>query len=328
MTPTRASALISCPAREPSWAPPTDAPTRLGTDIGSLAHHAIEQWLVSGDWQCRGAQDALTKRFVALARPDRANTARARLVVSRLRARADELGSFLETWENPRVRIEQVLMDRQRGLWGRADILITSQDRIGLIEVKTGERESAGTTLNEHEIRQVLFYAHLMARDAGRVPDVARLFSLKRGLIEVPVTEEKVARVIEEAVRARDRWVAGNREERPAPEVCTFCPRRLRCSPSWDALSSWPNRDGVEGVVHRLDEAANGRISLVVQRNSATVVISGLVRKQIGRAQVGDRVRVLGLQPSPGRRGYESFAARSDAQLLVVQRRLEVEKWA
>lgn len=162
MTPTSASALISCPAREPSWVPPTNSPSRPGTDVGSLAHRAIELWLVSGDWRWEGASDALTERFVALAGSPRATTARGRLVTSRLRARADELGAFLNAWEEPEIRTEEVLVDRQRELWGRADILVDSPGRIGLIEVKTGEHEYVGTTLSSGELRQILFYAHLI----------------------------------------------------------------------------------------------------------------------------------------------------------------------
>ncbi|MEV4633549.1 PD-(D/E)XK nuclease family protein [Rhodococcus coprophilus] len=320
MTPTSASALISCPAREPSWAPPTELPSSSGSDIGSVAHLAIAQWLESGDWQNPQSPDMLAARFDALAGESRAASARGRLVASRLRTRAGELCAFLNTWGAKTIRTEVTLIDHKRKLWGRVDILISSHDRVGLIEIKTGEQESVGTGLSADETRQIQSYAHLILCSYQGLPATATLFSLKRGLIDVPVSEESVTDVVVEAVAARQQWFDGVRSAVPAPDVCKVCPQRMRCSPSWHAMGRWPERDGAEGVIQRLNRSSSGKLSLVVAEHAGVVVISGLSPQLVGDARQGDRIRVLGLQQSHGPRNPAVFVARKDVQVRVIQR--------
>ncbi|MGW5300925.1 PD-(D/E)XK nuclease family protein [Rhodococcus aetherivorans] len=320
MTPTSASALISCPAREPSWAPPTELPSSSGSDIGSLAHLAIAQWLESDDWQSIRSPDSLAERFNALAGESRAVSARGRLVASRLRTRAGELCAFLNAWGAETIRTEVMLTDYERRLWGRIDILISSESRVGLIEIKTGEHESAASALSEYETRQIQFYAHLILCSSRSLPATATLFSLKRGLINVPVTQASVIDVVTEAVAARQRWFDGVRSAVPAPDVCKFCPQRMGCSPSWHAMGQWPERDGAEGVIQRLNRSSSGKVSLVVAEHAGVVVISGLSPQTVGDARQGDRIRVLGVQQSYGPRSPTVFVARKDVRARVIQR--------
>lgn len=239
---------------------------------------------------------------------------------NRLRTRAGELCTFLNTWGAKTVWTEVTLIDHKRSLWGRVDILISSHDRVGLIEIKTGEHESVGSTLSEDETRQIQFYAHLILCSSQSLPATATLFSLKRGLIDVPVSEESVANVVAEAVAARQQWFDGVRSALPASDVCKFCPQRMRCSPSWQAMVRWPERDGAEGVIQRLNRSSSGKVSLVVAEHAEVVVISGLSSQLIGDARQGDRIRVLGLQQSHGPRNPAVFVARKDVQVRVIQR--------
>ena len=212
-----------------------DAQLEMSNDLGSLAHLAIAQWIHSDDWQSTHSPELLFRRFTDLVTGPRAKSARYRLIASRLRARAPQLQNFLKEWPNPAIQTEVTLLDQQRKLWGRADILIRSADRIGLIEIKSGEKENTGISLSTDESRQIRLYAHLISC-TYTFPDIVILFSLKRGLIEVPVSAEAVTNALDEAMEARRMWFSGQRKATPHPDKCRFCPQRIRCSPSWRAI--------------------------------------------------------------------------------------------
>lgn len=296
-SPTRLWSLLNCPAS--AGEPPADttwtASSNHETNAGTLAHNALETWIKSGGFRSGDPRASLAEVADALLPdstgrpPPRWPMARARLL-----ARAPLLAGLIGSRTDNQILSEVELRDNAFRLHGKPDLVLLG-DEVVLLDLKTQTLKHG--ELPEWVDFQLNLYAHLVRVHQGVRPDSVQILSLNRGLIPVLVTDETILTALDAARRARETLLG---DARPAAEVCRFCDRRLTCTPHWDASLSWDSADCVEGVIDRLEVAANGRAAVRVAQAESEAWVSGIPASLLTSARTGERIRVVRVrQASP-----------------------------
>lgn len=305
LSPTAAAKLLACPASVenlPTGTKRPAPPPSFPRNSGSLAHLAVQRWIESGTW--RSDHDCATlvalfreeaeKNGIAVALLPDGRTTEARLEVQGP-ALAESLAKFAGSLGT--VEAEVSLYDDGEYLWGTIDLLVHNGQEFAVLDLKTGE-DAAGADIPESIKHQLWQYALLVSADRGTTPKMVSVFSLRRGLRPVDVEDADLLDLRIRLNSARQEWLSGARNTYPSPDACRFCSRRLRCEPHWSALKNWDNQDGVEGVVKRIDQAANGLAAVMLSTDKGIAWISEIPALaaeslEVGKASRAVRVRQM-----------------------------------
>lgn len=303
LTPSTVAALYECPqSRRLSSGPGTRRQPRP-SNVGEIAHEAVQRWLQSGEWSRADGAEILGRRFdevrsgtgiPSAALPNLAQTRK------RLELRVPALVEVIESAGAPaRISSEVLVRDDGERLFGYVDIAVRGTTDL-VIDLKTDEgfESNHEGAIPDRYRRQLLLYAHLMESTYGRPPTRAVLFTLRRGPIEIEVSPTRVSAELMRAVAARDLV---DRPASPAPSVCRFCRRRVECEPQWEAVSTWDHPDALRGTIERLEFAQNGVVTIGVLDKGVLQVIRQLSATSVpDELTVGDRVAVLRVRASGG----------------------------
>ncbi len=266
--------LLDCPAAVttlPRGAALPAGPTDAAINAGSLAHRAVERWVRAGGWrrEAAAAQDSLAGSLQTVAAEAGVALSQlrdGRTTEARLRVHEGDLATALQRLAGPAgsVKTEVTLHDTENRIWGTLDLLAHDGRDWSILDVKTGA-DAAGHDVQTEIQQQLLVYADLVMTTHGKLPRVAAVFSLRRGLVTLPVDGAQVAAFRLRLLDARSAWLTGLREARPDRRGCTFCRRRFDCPEHWEASSSWSDADGVQGVLVRCDHSQSGRSAVLLR---------------------------------------------------------------
>jgi hypothetical protein len=229
------------------------------------------------------------------------------VIRARLQTRGQTLSEILAS-AGSRPQSEVLLRDDDRCLFGILDIV--SPEAGGLIiDLKTGRNASAA--LSPAIYHQMTFYAHLFQANFGVFPERVLVFSLQRGLVEIPVISSGIAPFLSKihAAQLSDRITAY-----PHADVCRYCPKRVRCEPHWDAISAWDDADAIEGEVAAIEHSSSGTAAVQIGGQWLTGISATLLPSNLAPGQFARAVRVR------RRRGNASgdWSASSSSRLHVL----------
>ena len=178
------------------------------------------------------------------------------------------------------------LKDEDLRLRGQLDLLLLG-DEIVVVDLKTQTLLEEGVP--EGVAFQLAVYAHLIQKNYGTLPTRAEVFSLNRGRIVVPLTDESLSSALEalEKARAADSSIAT-----PSSATCLFCDHRLSCEPHWDVAPGWPETDAVEGEIIRVESATTGVSAVHLNTFAGPVWVSGIPANLVSGVP-GQRVRLV-----------------------------------
>lgn len=265
--------LIQCRASASPVPEPIVPPKAAADNAGSLAHLALQAWAEAGEWEQHDPGASLQERFddaVASAGITLGALPNAVITRARLKARGSDLASLLAEADG-RIRCEQLLRDEAAHLFGILDICVAGRNGL-IVDLKTGHNASA--VPSPLTLHQMTFYAHLFVATYGVLPARTVVFSLQRGPIDIPVVARDVSTLLSNVQKARQEL---NQPAVPAPEVCRFCTKRLRCEPHWNALRDWADADAIEGVVSKIERSTSGTVALLM----AGKWLTGLAAKEL-----------------------------------------------
>ncbi|AIF40725.1 hypothetical protein HX89_07000 [Dermacoccus nishinomiyaensis] len=202
---------------------------------------------------------------------------------ARLQTRGQALSEILAS-AGSRPQSEVLLRDDDRGLFGILDIVAPEAGGL-IIDLKTGGRKASAAISTEID-HQMTFYAHLFQANFGAFPERVLVFSLQRGLLEIPVTSSDIAPFLSKihAAQTSERVTAY-----PQADVCRYCPKRVICEPHWDAISAWDDADAIEGEIAAIEHSSSGTAAVQIGGQwltgiSATILPSNLAPGQFARA--------------------------------------------
>lgn len=290
LSPTRAWRIVECPASVRPLASGVATVQDEQVNVGTLTHRVLEHWIRAAGYRTADPQGALADAADACesklhgSPPPGWRISRARLI-----ARGLSLVDLIGNRPPEHVVSEIELQDDDLRLRGQVDLLLLG-DEIVVVDLKTETMLDEGLT--DWMRFQLTIYAHLVQKTYGRLPDSAEVFSLNRGRRKVHITEESVRDALTALVTAR---AADRTHADPSPATCHFCGRRLECAPHWDASSTWPVRDAVEGVVERAEYAAAGMTALLLKTADGPEWVSR-IPGAAGQAAPGDSVRIVRLK--------------------------------
>lgn len=289
LSPTRAWRLTECPASEGAGVKGTAVATMPEVNTGTLAHRVLERWIVGEGYRAENPRQTLSAAIdecvaeLAGDLPIGWALARARLLV-----RGTGLAALLGERSPDEVIPERELKDPELRLRGTPDLVLLG-DEVTLIDLKT-------QTFVEEDVPdwvrfQLTIYAHLVELVYGSRPDRVEVFSLNRGQIPVEITDDGLKEALRAVSSARE---LDRHDAKPEESVCYFCRRRLGCQPHWDAANTWPDADGVQGTIRRIEEAATGVVAVLVETVDKEVWVAG-VPGALMAGSPGDQVRLIRL---------------------------------
>jgi len=290
LSPSRAWRLTECPASGQAAGLRPNRGLRE-SNAGTLAHKAIEQWIIEDGYRAHDAKTSLSRSLdAALAAAGGVAPPSWTYVRSRLRARALELVAAIGGGLAGVVVPEKRLTDLELGIEGTPDIVVVG-DAITLIDLKTEELD--GSDLSPWVLFQLRIYAHLIQESYGSLPSRVEVFSANRGRLPVPMSPADVQSALTALAASRR---AHSSLAMPAPETCRFCQRRLVCLPHWDAVSRWPQRDCVEGRLQSTERADNGLMAARLKTTSDFVLVSEIPAVRLS-APIGSWLRFVRVNP-------------------------------
>lgn len=208
---------------------------------------------------------------------------------ARLGARGSELAQVLREGGS-RAHSEVLLADVATGLFGQLDVIVDGGEGQGLVvDLKTGR--DGGDVVSSAVHAQLSIYAHLFRVKNGALPARVLAYSLRRGIIDVPIDDSDLDDLISRIVSVinGDPGVAV-----PDPDGCRYCPRRLRCDPQWAAASGWSDSDCVQGRILKAELAETGARSVQLDVDGVPTWVSGLRDDHlVGELASGGFLRVV-----------------------------------
>lgn len=165
-------------------------------------------------------------------------------------ANHDEVLAFSTT---SKISFEKKLTSKDGYLTGNPDILINKNEKLILIENKSGSLYLDGALKDEY-VRQLHFYSKLVYESYGTYPEKIILRSLKDGEVEVIFDESLVENLNTEALRIIsivNREIESgesfdtilDRIAAPNEKSCTYCNLRILCNPYFKNVESFENKE-------------------------------------------------------------------------------------
>lgn len=266
------------------------APIAPAAELGTVAHAALEEWIRNAEWREVDSGDRLATRFRDLAPPDEGLIGEVRQINSRLRVRGAQLGSFLQSEGFSLVEPEVFLSDESQMIRGKLDIVAHGQDRITVLDFKTGGGYQPGQPLPESATAQLAIYEELV-RQRWNMPTRSGIFSLQQGLLW---SGSPAQTVVQSLLTIRDEIEAGNHPASPDERHCMWCTARMDCEEQWAAAESTDWGDCVTGRVVRIDQGTMGLHAVLIEGPAGETLVCGATTLW-PTPSPGDTVAVIGV---------------------------------
>jgi len=234
----------------------------------------------------------------------------------RLKRRIQNLREFIDNRaanSNPEIHAEKSLdwNDTRCKLSGKLDLLIVDSVST-IIDHKKGSVVSDGVVEKKHR-DQLAFYAHLVYEnyDIDRVD--CWLFSLKDGLVEVPLTCEDIVLFVEPLLANIEDYnnrVPDEQPAMPSDENCSWCPYCDRCEKFWIKIGSngfnrLASGEAIAGtILGEISIAKNGkstfRVDAIEGTKSGEVILTEVPRRVLSNNELseGDSIKAFHLHGS------------------------------
>lgn len=170
-------------------------------------------------------------------------------------------------------------------LRGRADHVHEGEDRIEIVDYKTGAifdgADGPGPAIKPEYRRQLLLYAALHWNETDRWPTTATLVSLRGETASIDVVPQEALALVEETLGCLDAYNGAVRSgaqhealASPSASVCAQCPYKAMCPAFWNAVDeSWSDGRAVHlsGVVGAIEDLGNNGWVLDIEGQKGTL---------------------------------------------------------
>nr|WP_268238387.1 PD-(D/E)XK nuclease family protein [Pseudarthrobacter polychromogenes] len=246
------------------------SPVSLATDIGSIAHRALEHWtrqrlwvededgsLLRHEYETEGLRSGIKVN----------EEPGGRLLGMRVRNLGRSLRERLSAVAPNQIFPEEAVEDSFSAIRGVIDLLILEEQTVHVYDYKTGRSAVSEAKLASDSVRtQMTAYGVVASR---LYPDRRlhmAVVSPTQGIVEVPFDEEYGRQIVDRVQEFLLLPEEGRQHlAEPGSSYCYYCPRRLRCEPQWQAAlaAGWP--DVVAGEVVDNSVSDNGRLLFAVK---------------------------------------------------------------
>ena len=203
--------------------------------------------------------------------------------------------------------VERKLSDGQIELYGTPDLVEDRSGSLWVVDLKSGVHQDA---LDVKQRRQLLLYAHLVAKVTGRPVKHAAIVDVRGQETTISVAADEISEQIELLLDSRDAFNnslrSGAVEARPAKDTCRFCPFKVACRSYFEA---WQEEWGSDVLVGTVTEFALPNVAVVSRGDSLT----RLILDKAASVNIGDDVAVSGLEPA----GPATVRMRWDGRILA-----------
>ncbi|WP_350224179.1 PD-(D/E)XK nuclease family protein [Pseudarthrobacter sp. fls2-241-R2A-127] len=241
----------------------------FGTDIGSMAHRALERWTRQGIW-VEDEDGSLLRRgyeLEGLRSGIKVNEEPGgRLLGMRVRNLGRSLRERLSAVAPNKIFPEEAVRDSASGIRGVIDLLIIEEETAHVYDYKTGRNAVTAAKLASDSVRtQMTAYGLVVSRLYPDRQLHLAVVSPSQGIVEVPFDEEYGRQIVDRVQEFALLSEAGRDQlAKPDSSYCYYCPRRLRCEPQWQAALTAGWADVVAGEVVDKRVSDNKRLSYAV----------------------------------------------------------------
>ncbi|MGI8521550.1 MAG: RecB family exonuclease [Actinomycetota bacterium] len=161
------------------------------------------------------------------------------------------------------LQIEEAMSDGVTGIAGRPDRVEGPSGNRCVVDLKTGLRQERPT---ETQRRQLLMYAHLVARTSGDLPARIAIEDASGRRWEEPIDAREVDDAVQEVRRGLKQYRASVEHNSlkllasPGADTCGWCNYKSVCEPYWNNLDASWGHGSVAGVVASVDAAPSGSL--------------------------------------------------------------------
>lgn len=168
---------------------------------------------------------------------------------------------------------EKWLSSKDGTIGGKLDLVIRNEDDVEIVDFKTGsvietnniERNEAAGVKQEYQV-QLKLYAQLFFEEYGVYPNRISLQTLEKNKYRIPFTPEECRFIYTEAKeilnKTNESVETGNFIANPSAQNCRNCSSRPLCSFYQAYLSTSQDTNDIVGTVERVEQAANGNVSI------------------------------------------------------------------
>lgn len=185
-------------------------------------------------------------------------------VLRRARRRVGS-GSAPEASTRRSTAIEQMIVDKETGFYGRPDRVEGPPSARRVVDLKTGLAQAEPS---EPQLRQLLLYAYLVTTTGDTVASVAIEDASGRRW-EQPIHPEQLETIARESQARQAEFAAAmaaadpSASAAPAADTCRWCPYRLACQPYWQHLEIGWLHGSVAGHVNDVRHTRAGQEMIV-----------------------------------------------------------------
>jgi hypothetical protein len=250
------------------------------SNIGSIAHAALELWIGNSDWLTDGHGERLRELYScegARRGVSVNNVSGGRLLGVHLKHLAGQLREVLRGSDPSNVHVESSLADESRRIWGVPDLQVVDNKCLRIYDFKTGQQAFDGQEVADSVLVQLAVYEMLGALHYPLLEVQSFVISPKRGVVAVGDLGDVKDRICQRIGVYRE-LVAAHRKPpaSPAVEACRFCPRRPRCEPHWLSDVDELSQDRIEGRIADVRVDRSGRISFAAKTPNGMTWVLGV----------------------------------------------------
>lgn len=301
---TKIHRLIQCSASGVFSNPDVSSTAKrspAATDIGSIAHRALERWTREALWKGDEFGDLLRHEYELegfKSSKDVNMQPGGRLLGIRIKKLGKSLRERLALVRPDEIFPEQAAADDLSRIHGVIDLLIVEDNAVHVYDYKTGRRALTEDNQVSAAVRTQLMAYGILASHLfpNRELDLA-VVSPSRGIIEVPFDAALATRI---ESHVREFCLAGDvrRDLMASPSVdgCRYCPRRSRCEPQWQMALSEGWADVVEGDVVNFRRADNGQLAIAVRTDDGVSWVLNVPPKDAQALEEGLPLRLRGVR--------------------------------
>jgi len=269
----------------------------MDTNIGTIAHKAIEEWVDSGAWKAGNAGDLLARLFEGKAPTDPTSIGHVRRLSALLAFRAQALVTVLaESSKKPGTEVS--LQDDSRRVRGQLDLVTYTEQQVHVVDVKTGAGLGAANALPLSVECQMAIYAFLAAGEWHAEVQLS-VFSTESGFRALPMELVEATSRVDQLISERTVASASKPDAHASADVCTWCHFRDDCDAHWSAVDAGFITDAVSGWVIHVSDSDAGIGSVVFESSSGTQVLSGVSRSLAESVAVGQFVMFFRVRRDP-----------------------------
>lgn len=327
IAPTRIHRLTQCLAsgegsrRDPA----TQSSPALGTDIGSIAHRALEGWVREGLWKEDADGTMLRHAYEhegCKSGKDVNMQPGGRLLGVRIKNVGKSMRDRLAAVRADQVFAEHSAEDDYSRIRGVMDLLIVEDHVVHVYDYKTGRSAVTDEGRVADFVRtQLVAYGIILSRLYPKRQLRLSVVSPVRGIIDVP-WDAKLASQIKSRILEFQQLTESQRDPHASPEEdsCRFCPRRLHCAPHWQTATSSGWTDLAEGEIIDVRRSDSGQFVIAIKTTDSVSWILNVAPEDVPDLPVGVPHRLRGVRLKrirPEDSAELHFRANSDSEIVI-----------